>query len=61
MGEEHLLFECTAECVVKLRREVEGALEKKVSRLVKPGPVEEAIMVPLRLVLTVLAGHRMWR
>ena len=46
---EHLLFECTAPSVVKLRKEVEAAVEKKVSRLVKPGPVREAIMVPWRL------------
>ena len=35
--------------VVELRKEVEAAVEKKVSRLVKPGPVREAIMVPWRL------------
>ena len=46
---EHLLFECTAANVVKLRKEVEVAVGKKVSRLVKPGPVREAIMVPWRL------------
>ena len=46
---EHLLFECTAPGVVELRKEVEEAVEKKVSRLVKPGPVREAIMVPWRL------------
>jgi hypothetical protein len=46
---EHLLFECTSASVVKLRKEVEAAVEKKVSRLVKPGPVREAIMVPWRL------------
>ena len=46
---EHLLFECTAASVVKLRREVEAAVEKKVSRLVKPGRVREALMVPWRL------------
>ena len=28
---------------------MEAAVEKKVSRLVKPGPVREAIMVPWRL------------
>jgi hypothetical protein len=41
---EHLLFECTAGSVVKLRKGVEAALKKKVSRLVKPGPVMEAII-----------------
>ena len=46
---EHLLFECTAASVVEMRKEVEAAVEKKVSRLVKPGPVREAIMVPWRL------------
>ena len=46
---EHLLFECTAHSVVALRKEVEATVEKKVSRLVKPGPVREAIMVPWRL------------
>ena len=46
---EHLLFECIAASVVKLRKEVEAAMEKKVSRLMKPGPVREAIMVPRRL------------
>ena len=45
----HLLFECTAPRVVDFREEVEAAVEKKVSRLVKPGPVREAIMVPWRL------------
>ena len=48
-GNEHLLFECTSASVVKLRKEVEAAVEKKVSRLVKPGPVRESIMVPWRL------------
>ena len=47
---EHLLFECTSANVVKLRKGVEAAVEKKVSRLVKPGPVREAIMAPWRLV-----------
>jgi hypothetical protein len=28
---------------------VEEAVEKKVSRLVKPGPVREAVMAPWRL------------
>ena len=46
---KHLLFECTAASVVKLRREVEAAVEKKASRRVKPGPVREAIVVPRRL------------
>ena len=46
---EHLLFECTAANVVKLRSEVEAAMQEKSSRPVKPGPVREAIMVPLRL------------
>ena len=46
---EHLLFECTTASVVKLRTEVEAAMEMKVSRLVKPGPVREAIMAPWRL------------
>ena len=45
----HLLFECIAASVVKLRREMEAAVEKKVSRLVKLGPVREAIMVQWRL------------
>ena len=34
---------------MKLRKEVEVAVEKKASRLVKPGPMREAIVVPLRL------------
>ena len=46
---EHLLFECTTASVVKLREEVGAAVEKKVSRLVKPGPARGAIMVPWRL------------
>ena len=46
---EHLLVECTAASVVKLREEVEAAVEKKVSRLVKLGPMREVIMVPWRL------------
>ena len=45
---EHLLFECTAASVVKLREEVEAAVEEKVSRLVKSGPIREAIRVPWR-------------
>ena len=37
--------------VVKMRKGVEAVVyvEKKVSRLVSPGPVREAIMVPWRL------------
>ena len=35
--------------MVKLRKEVEATVEKKVSRLVKPGPMREAITVPWRL------------
>ena len=46
---EHLLFECKCPKVVAIRRKVEAVVEKKVSRLVKPGPVREAIMVPWRL------------
>ena len=46
---EHLLFECTSVSVVKLRKELEAAVEEEVSRLVKPGPVREAIVVPWRL------------
>ena len=46
---EHLLFECTAPNVMKMREELEAAMEKKVSRLVRPVPVREAIMVPWRL------------
>ena len=46
---EHLLFECTSASVVKLRKEVEAAVEKNVSRLVKPGPMREPMMVPWRL------------
>ena len=46
---EYLLFECTATSVVKARRDVEATMEKKVSRLVKQGPVREAVMVPWRL------------
>jgi hypothetical protein len=46
---EHLLFECTAINVMKLRKEVEAAVEKKMSRLVKPGLVREAIMMHWRL------------
>ena len=59
---EHLPFECTAPNVVKLREEVEAAVEKKVSRLVKPGPMREAIMMPWRLdSWTRLVGLQMWR
>ena len=47
------MFECTAASVVKLRawplEEVGAAVEKKVSRPVKPGPVREAIIMPWRL------------
>ena len=32
--------------MVGLGKEVEGAVEKKVSRLIKPGPVSEATMAP---------------
>ena len=46
---EHLLFECTAASVVKLGREVEAAVGEEVGRLVEPGPVREAIMLPWRL------------
>ena len=46
---EHLLFKCTDARVVEVRKEVEAAVERKVSRLVKPGPVKESIMVPWRL------------
>ena len=38
-----------AASVVKLGRGVEAAVEEKVGRLVKLGPVREAIMVPWRL------------
>ena len=55
---EHLLFECTAASVVKLRKEVEAAVEKKVRRLVKSGPVREAIMVPWMLDKT--GSLQMW-
>ena len=47
--DEHLLFECTAASAVKLRKEVDAAVEEEVSRLMKPGPVRGAIMVPWRL------------
>ena len=50
--DEHLLFECIAASVVELREGVEAAVEKKVSRLVRPGPGGEAIMVPWRLDIT---------
>ena len=43
---EHLLFECTDDRVVKVGGGVESAVEREVSRLVKSGPVKEAIMVP---------------
>ena len=42
-------FECTAANVVKLWEEVGAAVEKKVSRPVKPGPVRDAVTVPWRL------------
>ena len=35
--------------MAEVRKDVEAAVERKVGRLVKPGPVEEAIMVPWRL------------
>ena len=43
---EHLLFECTAASVVKLREEVEAVVWEEVGRLVKPGLVRGAMMVP---------------
>ena len=46
---EHLLFKCTDARVVEVRKEVEAAVERKVGRLMKPGPVKEATMVPWRL------------
>ena len=46
---EHLLFKCTDASVVGVRKEVGAAVERKVGRLMKPGPVKEAIMVPWRL------------
>ena len=45
----HLLFKCTYARVVDIRREMEAAAERKASRLVKPGPIKESIMVPWRL------------
>ena len=44
-----LMLECTDVRVVEVRKEVEAAVEREVGRLVKPRPVEEAIMVPWRL------------
>ena len=35
--------------MVELRKEVEIVAEKRMNRLVKPGPVREAVMVPWRL------------
>jgi hypothetical protein len=35
--------------VVAVRRRIEEMVEKEVSRLVRPGPVREAILVPWRL------------
>ena len=35
--------------MVEVRKEVEAVVERKVGRLVEPGPVKEAIMVPWRL------------
>ena len=46
---EHLLFKCTDARVVEVRKEAEAAIERKVGRLMKPGPVKEAIMMPWRL------------
>ena len=46
---ERLLFKCTDARVVEVRKEAEAAIERKVGRLVKPGPVEESFMVPWRL------------
>ena len=46
---EHLLLERIASSVVKLREEVKAAVEKRVSRPVKPGPMREVTMVPWRL------------
>ena len=48
-GNGHLLFECTAPSVVALRKEVGAAVGEEVGRLVEPGPVRGAIMVPWRL------------
>jgi len=46
---------------VKLREEVKAAVEKKVSRLVEPGPMREVIMVPWRLDETgTRVGLQMW-
>ena len=41
---EHLLFKCTDARVVEVRRVMEAAVERKVSTLVKPGPVKESVM-----------------
>ena len=46
---EHLLFKCKDKRVVTMRRRIEELVEKEVSRLVRPGPVREAILVPWRL------------
>ena len=46
---EHLLRRCTDARVLEVRKEEEAAVERKVGRLVKPGPIKEAIMMPWRL------------
>ena len=57
----HLLFECTAASVVEMREEVGGVVEKKVSRLIKPGSVGEATMVSWRLGSAGRPPKLMWR
>ena len=44
-----MLFKCTDARVVEVMKEVEAAVESKVSRQMKPGPLKESIMVPRRL------------
>ena len=46
---EHLLFKCIDARVAEVMKEMEAAIERKVGRLVEPGPIKEAIMVPWRL------------
>ena len=44
-----MLFKCTDASVVEIRKGVEAAIERKMGRLVKLGPLKEAIVVHWRL------------
>ena len=46
---EHLLFRCAHEKVVKVKQKIEKAVAECVARKTRPGAVRDAIMVPWKL------------